>query len=367
MARVLKAIGLMSGTSMDGIDAAILDTDGERIEAFGPTHYEPYAPEMQAMLRDAMARAATLAVAGPLPADLADVERELTQAHARTVATLLRSAGLSSGAVDVIGFHGQALSHRPGQRMTLQIGSGPLLAAATLINVVSDFRSADVRAGGQGAPLVPIYHAALARDRAPVAVVNIGGVANVTFVGTGGDLVAFDTGPGNAPIDDWALRHTGKPVDESGALALRGRVNEGVVTHLLKHEFFELSAPKSLDRMAFTLDMARNLSAEDGAATLTAFVARAIAKAREHFPAAPREWIVCGGGRHNPVLMRELRAVLEGSRVVTAEDVGWRGDFVEAEAFAYLAVRSLYGLPISLPSTTGAPRPMSGGVLSAIR
>lgn len=364
MARVLKALGLMSGTSMDGIDAAVLETDGEAIAAFGPTHFEPYGPEMQAALRGAMERAASLTAAGPLPSDLFALERELTQAHARSVERLLTAADISADAIDVVGFHGQALVHRPEQRMTLQIGSGALLAAMTSIDVVSDFRSADVRAGGQGAPLVPIYHAALAKDRAPVAVVNVGGVANVTFVGRNGELIAFDTGPGNAPIDDWALKHTGKPIDSGGALAAQGRVNESVVAHLLEHAFFARAVPKSLDRMAFSLDMARNLGVEDGAATLTAFSARAIAKAGAHFPETPRAWIVCGGGRHNPVLMLELRAALPEARVVTAEDAGWRGDFIEAEAFAYLAVRSLRGLPISFPTTTGVPRPLTGGVLA---
>lgn len=364
MARVLKALGLMSGTSMDGIDAAILDTDGESIAAFGATHFEPYGPEMRAALRDAMDRAALLPTAGPLPTGLFALERELTQAHARAVSSLLASAGMSAREIDVIGFHGQALVHRPEQRSTLQIGSGQLLASMTSVDVVSDFRSADVRAGGQGAPLVPIYHAALAKGRAPVAVVNIGGVANVTFVGRDGEIVAFDTGPGNAPIDDWALKHTGKPIDQGGALASKGRVNEAVVAHLLTHEFFARAVPKSLDRMAFSFDMARNLSVEDGAATLASFSAHAIGKARAHFPAAPHEWIVCGGGRHNQVLMRELCRALQDSRVITAEDAGWRGDFIEAEAFGYLAVRSLRGLPISFPATTGVPRPMTGGVLS---
>jgi anhydro-N-acetylmuramic acid kinase len=364
MASVLKAIGLMSGTSMDGIDAAVLDTDGEAISTFGPTHFEPYGDEMRTKLRAGMARAATLPAAGPLPSDLADLQRELTQAHATAVAALLKRHGLRASAVDVIGFHGQALVHRPDHRMTMQIGSGPLLAATTSIDVVSDFRSADVRAGGQGAPLVPIYHAALASDRAPVAVVNIGGVANVTFVGRDGLLIAFDTGPGNAPIDDWALRHTGKPVDFGGHLAAKGRVHESVVAHLLQHEFFSRPGPKSLDRMQFSLDIVGNLSPADGAATLTAFTARTIARARDQFPEPPREWIVCGGGRHNPLLMNELRAALDFTGVLTAEAAMWRGDFIEAEAFAYLAVRSLRGLPISFPATTGVARPTTGGVLS---
>jgi anhydro-N-acetylmuramic acid kinase len=239
-----------------------------------------------------------------------------------------------------------------------------LLAQATAIDVVNDFRTADVRAGGQGAPLVPIYHAALAKDRAPVAVLNIGGVANVTFIARDGSLIAFDTGPGNAPIDDWALKYTGKPVDEAGAIAARGRVNENVVTRLLQSDFFAKPAPKSLDRMDFSLEMARNLGVEDGAATLTAFTARAIAKARDHFPEIALTWIACGGGRHNPVMMRELRAALGSATVIVAEDAGWRGDFIEAEAFAYLAARSLRGLPISFPTTTGVRRPISGGTLS---
>jgi anhydro-N-acetylmuramic acid kinase len=365
MTRVLKAIGLMSGTSMDGIDAAILDTDGERIHAFGPTRFAPYYPQMRAALRLAIERAASIRAAGPLPPDIELLERELTDIHANAVLALLAEANLEPRQIDAIGFHGQTLIHRAAGRTTLQIGSGQGLAAATGIDVVGDFRTADMRAGGQGAPLVPIYHAALAVARAPVAVLNIGGVANVTFVGRGGALLAFDTGPGNGPIDDWALEHTGKPVDEFGALAAKGRVNENVIAHLLTHAYFAKPAPKSLDRMDFALDMARNLAPEDGAATLTAFTARSIAKARDHFPEPPREWVVCGGGRHNPTLMRELRAALQGASVITAEDAGWRGDFIEAEAFAYLAARSLRGLPISYPMTTGVARPMSGGVLSS--
>ncbi len=365
MTRVLKAIGLMSGTSMDGIDAAILDTDGERIEAFGPARFQPYSPDMRARLREAIRSAASIRAAGPLSPAMALLERDLTDAHAQAVRDLLAEARLEPEQIDLIGFHGQALVHRPAERLTLQIGSGPHLATSTAIDVVNDFRTADVRAGGQGAPLVPIYHVALAADRAPVAVLNIGGVANVTFVGRSGELIAFDTGPGNAPIDDWALKHTGKPIDELGALAAKGRVHENVVAHLLDHVYFTKTSPKSLDRMTFDWEMARNLGVEDGAATLTAFTARSIATAREQFPEPPREWIVCGGGRHNVTLMRELRATLTGVNVIVAEDAGWRGDFIEAEAFAFLAVRSLRGLPISFPSTTGAPRPMTGGVLTS--
>jgi anhydro-N-acetylmuramic acid kinase len=363
MARVLKALGLMSGTSMDGIDAAILETDGETIAAFGPTHFSPYSASMRDRMRVALDAAPELRFDGPLPVAQAELEQELTTAHADAVLALLRTAGLSTGDVDVIGFHGQTIVHRPNQRITLQIGSGPQLARAIGIPVVGDFRSRDMRSGGQGAPIVPIYHRALAKERGPIAFVNIGGVANVTFVGRNGDVIAFDTGPGNAPIDDWVLRHTGKPYDEDGSLARGGRVHENIIDAQLPHPYFSKPAPKSLDRMDFAADMVRNLGAADGAATLTAFTARTIALAREHLPESPREWIVCGGGRHNAALMNALRSALSDSIVKSAEDMSWRGDFVEAEAIAFLAVRSLRGLPITFPKTTGVARPMSGGSL----
>jgi anhydro-N-acetylmuramic acid kinase len=363
MARVLKALGLMSGTSMDGIDAAILETDGETIAAFGPTHFSPYSAAMRDRLRKAIETAGGLRFDGPLPAALAELERDLTTAHADAVPALLRSGGLSVRDIDVVGFHGQTIVHRPAEHTTLQIGSGPQLARATGVAVVGDFRSRDVRAGGEGAPIVPIYHRALVNERGPIAVVNIGGVANVTFVGRNGDVIAFDTGPGNAPIDDWMLRHTGKPYDDGGTLARSGRVHENIIDAQLAHPYFSKLAPKSLDRMDFTADMVRNLSAADGAATLTAFTARTIAMAREHLPEIPREWIVCGGGRHNASLMSALRSALSDSVVKSAEDQSWRGDFVEAEALAFLAVRSLRGLPITFPKTTGVARAMSGGTL----
>lgn len=348
---------------MDGIDAAILETDGETIAAFGPTHFSPYPTSTRDRLRTAIEAAIAARFEGPLPAPIAELELDLTAAHAEAALALVKASELKPADVDVIGFHGQTLVHRPTERLTLQIGSGPQLARATGVSVVSGFREADVRAGGQGAPIVPAYHLALARERAPVAIVNIGGVANVTFIGRNGELIAFDTGPGNAPIDDWVFRLTGKAYDEGGMLAASGRVHENIVAAQLAHPYFSKPAPKSLDRMDFTADMARNLSAADGAATLTAVTARAIAKSRELLPESPREWIACGGGRHNAALMAALRDLLGGGAVRTAEDVGWRGDFIEAEAIAFLAVRSLRGLPYTFSKTTGVTRPMSGGSL----
>jgi anhydro-N-acetylmuramic acid kinase len=363
MADVLKVIGLMSGTSLDGIDAAILDTDGEELARPGPALTLPYDSGIRAMLRAALEAASHMPPEGPVPADITKAERLLTDAHGAAVFALLEKAALKPGDIALLGFHGQTVLHRPSDRRTWQIGDGEALARATGIAVVNEFRSADVAAGGQGAPFVPLYHLVLTRKmERPIAVVNIGGVANLTYVGAGGELIAFDTGPGNAALDDWALKHTGEPVDSDGRLAAMGRINETVLASMLRHPMFLQPPPKSLDRFDFPMTAVDGLSGPDGAATLTAFTAAAIARANEHLPKPPKRWIICGGGRHNPTLMRELSARLTGE-VISAEDAGWRGDFLEAEAFGYLAVRSVRGLPLSLPSTTGVPHPMPGGRL----
>jgi len=352
----------MSGTSLDGIDAALVETDGEGVAVPGPALTVPYAPELRAVLRRALDDAKAVREGAPVPHSIRDAERRSTEAHADAVEALLKKSGVAARDVSLIGYHGQTILHRPKQRLTWQIGDGALLARLTGIDVINDFRSADVKAGGEGAPLVPLYHAALLREAGrapPVAVVNIGGVANVTYIGNG-EILAFDTGPGNAPIDDWAQRHTGKPVDEHGALARAGSVDDRALAAMLEHDFFLRVPPKSLDRLDFDARLVEGLSAEDGAATLTAFTAASIARAREHFPEPASVWIVCGGGRLNPVLMSELRARVNAP-VLSAEDAGWRGDFIEAEAFAYLAARAKKGLPLSLPTTTGVREPMTGG------
>jgi anhydro-N-acetylmuramic acid kinase len=364
MAEVQNVIGLMSGTSLDGVDAAFLTTDGEGVAVCGAALTAPYDADLRAVLHAAIAEARKVAEGAPVPHSIREAERRVTEAHAEAVTALLVKAGRAARDVALIGFHGQTILHRPERRWTWQIGDGALLARLTGIDVVNDFRLADVKAGGQGAPLVPLFHAALVREAKvlspPVAVVNIGGVANVTYVGE--TVLAFDTGPGNAPIDDWAQRHTGKPVDENGTLASAGNVDSRVLDAMLAHAFFEKKPPKSLDRMDFGTAAVQHLNAADGAATLTAFTAASIARAREYFPEPATAWIVCGGGRHNPVLMDQLRARVNAP-VFSAEDVGWRGDFIEAEAFAYLAARSVRGLPLSLPTTTGVREPMHGGKL----
>ncbi len=350
--RLWLALGLMSGTSLDGIDAALLHTDGATLVRPGAWLTVPYDATLRARLRD------TLGGRG----DVAAVERDLTRSHAAAAAALLERAGLDAAAVDVIGFHGHTIAHRPEDSLTWQIGDGALLAALAGIDVVSDFRRRDVAAGGQGAPLAPLYHAALAAKLArPLAVLNIGGVANITWLGEERDVRAFDTGPGCALLDDWVRRHTGREFDADGELAREGAVHESVLARLLDHPYFSRPPPKSLDRGAFA-GAAEGLSPADGAATLTAFSAAGAARAEAHLPAPPKRWLIAGGGRRNPALMERLSAVL-GAPVAAVETVGWDGDALEAQAFAYLAVRSLRGYALTLPETTGAPRPLAGGAL----
>jgi anhydro-N-acetylmuramic acid kinase len=349
--KIWRAIGLMSGTSLDGVDAALVETDGEDRVTCGPALTLPYDPKLRERLRRSLGGRA------PVKA----VERSLTVAHADAVTALLKEAGRKAADIDVVGFHGQTIVHRPAEGITWQIGDAALLAARTGIGVVADFRSADVAAGGEGAPFVPAYHRALSATLArPLAVLNIGGVANVTWIGADGELLAFDTGPGNALIDDWMLARSGLPVDTNGACAARGRVDPAALARLMAHEYFSRRPPKSLDRNAFDPAPVENLSIEDGAATLAAFTVAAVAAAGPYFPAPPQMWVVTGGGRRNPVLMAALAQAL-GTPVRAAEDVGWDGDALEAQAFGYLAVRSRRGLPLSFPSTTGVERPTVGG------
>jgi anhydro-N-acetylmuramic acid kinase len=383
----------MSGTSLDGVDAALLDTDGEAVARPGPGLTVPYDSETRALLRAALDEARAVAQGAPVPQSIREAERRLTEVHAEAVKALLARAGIGAADVALIGFHGQTILHRPERYWTWQIGDGALLARLTGIDVISDFRSADVKAGGQGAPLMPLYHAVMAREAGlaepfspaseathgggarssacdakgggGVVVVNIGGVAQVTYI-KGDFVLAFDTGPGNAPIDDWMHRHSGRPVDEDGAFAATGKVDDAALDQMLANPFFERVPPKSLDRMDFGMEAVEGLSPADGAATLTAFTAASLARAREHFPDPAATWIVSGGGRHNKTLMAMLKARVNAP-VLKAEDAGWDGDALEAQGFAYLAMRSKKGLPLSLPTTTGVRQAMTGGRLYRAR
>ncbi|WP_323991354.1 anhydro-N-acetylmuramic acid kinase [Nguyenibacter sp. L1] len=350
---MIRVIGLMSGTSLDGVDAACLETDGVTIGTTGPAVTVPFSAELRGRMRDIYGHAAMISPGDP---ELRAVERELTLLHVQAVRALDWPA-------ELIGFHGQTILHRPEDARTWQIGDAGLLSRELGLPVVHDFRSADVRAGGEGAPLVPVFHDALAHDMArPLAVLNIGGVANLSLLGPGGRLVACDVGPGNALLDDWAMRHTGVPYDRDGALARAGQVSQRVLAALMSDPFFVRGAPKSLDRMSFHrgMELLSDLSAEDGAATLAAFTVRAVANTR--LPFLPRRWLVCGGGRHNPVLMEGLSHSLTVP-VAPVEAVGWDGDALEAQCFAFLAMRSVRGLALSFPDTTGVAQPVTGGRL----
>ena len=370
------AIGLMSGTSMDGIDLAMLRTDGEDFIERGPSFFVPYEAAFRRRIEMGLETAKSIAHRDERPGDLGRLERDITGRHADAVEAFLRDGARNWGSTGVVGFHGQTILHRPQTGLTVQLGDGALLATATRLPVVYDMRANDMLHGGQGAPLVPAYHAALVKSlparfagASPVVFVNIGGISNITYVPEKGDPIAFDSGPGNALIDQWVSREGGVPYDADGAIASEGGVVQVVVERYLDAPFFEKAGPKSLDRNDFTLDTAGQMELADGARTLAAVSAAAILKAAEHMPEPPKLWIVCGGGRKNPHIVADLLegAAKDGAEVILAEDAGFNGDSMEAEAWAYLAVRSMKGLPLTFPTTTGCREAVTGGVLALPR
>ena len=366
MAMMMTAIGLMSGTSLDGVDVALIETDGRQVQAFGPSGYRPYTDSERALLRQALTEAIHLPQRDARPGILREAERAVTTAHAEAVAAFTAQHRISREDIDIVGFHGQTVLHRPAQKMTVQIGDAAALAKAIHIPVMHDFRAADVAAGGQGAPFVPVYHRALAQSlerEGPMAVVNIGGVSNVTYIDGADTLVACDTGPGNALLDDFMFRTTGQRFDCEGRLAAQGTIDEAWVISALQHPFFALPPPKSLDRNDFAALALREMSPADGAATLTAFTSAAIARIAPLLPKPPRSWIVAGGGARNLTMVRMLRERLQPATVECADALGWSADAIEAQAFGFLAARGLKGLPLSYPATTGVPIPMTGGVI----
>ncbi|GAA0605980.1 anhydro-N-acetylmuramic acid kinase [Paenochrobactrum glaciei] len=365
------AVGLMTGTVLDGnVDVALLKTDGETVTEFGAYALKPYPQEIRDLLEETLAQALKWGFDGPEPEIFKTAEEALTRAQSTAVRELVTESGLTMADIGVVGFHGQTVLHRAPTKERLgdtrQLGDGALMSELLGTKVVYDFRTADMRAGGQGAPLSAVYHAALLKGAdasGETAVLNLGGVANVTWWDGADAVVAFDTGPANAPLNDFIKAHTGAEMDRDGALGLAGQVDEARLAKLLEHKYLTAPYPKSLDRFDFGASMADGLELENGAATLTAFTASAVGKALDLLPHRPKRLAVSGGGRHNPAMMKMLgeRADVEA---VQAETFGWRGDAVEAECFAFLAVRALRGLPISYPGTTGVPAPMTGGRLA---
>ncbi|MEH6403700.1 MAG: anhydro-N-acetylmuramic acid kinase [Sneathiella sp.] len=349
------AVGLMSGTSMDGIDAALIKTDGHSVQEFGPAFSYSYEPEFRERFKRYLRKRSAPD----------QIVAEFTTLNANAVNKLVREAGFLPSDISVVGFHGQTLFHDPDNGITVQIGDGALLKELTGIATINDFRSNDVAGGGEGAPFAPLYHQALSGSiEGPIAVLNLGGVGNVTYIDKD-TILAFDTGPASALIDDWVFDKAGLNYDDNGTLASKGAVHQDILSSLLDNPYFDKSPPKSLDRDDFSALKIRGLSLEDGAATLTAFTVHTIAKALDHMPKKPRRWLVTGGGRKNGTFLKWIEDAV-GVSVEPVEAVGWRGDELEAEAFAFLGVRSLRKLPLSLPTTTGVTKPMTGGVLHAL-
>lgn len=355
------AIGAISGTSMDGIDIALVETDGRETVRTGPGRTMEYPADLRADLQRLLADP-SVAERDPLN----DLDARVTDAFTGAIAGFMAAEGIDRAAVDVIGLHGQTVYHRPERRFTRQLGRGADMAKALGVPVVDAFRQADVKAGGHGAPFAPLYHAALAaRLPRPLMVLNLGGVGNVTFLGRD-EVIAFDTGPASALIDDLVLRRFGAPYDEGGRIAASGTVDRAVLAELMANPFFDAPPPKSLDRQDFHTRAAivSRLPDRDAVATLAAFTIESVAAALRHVPEPAARWLVTGGGRRNAAFMAGLARQL-GVPVEPVEAEGWDGDLIEAQCFGYLAVRSTLGLPLSLPTTTGVPAPMTGGVLWA--
>ena len=359
-AEVLRVAGTMSGTSLDGVDIAVIETDGHKIHGFGETRYRPYSDTEREILRAALGK-------WPGEAGVDEAARIVEDAHIEVLADLDK--------VDLIGFHGQTLAHAPELARTHQAGSGEILADKLGIPVVWDFRTLDMRMGGQGAPLAPFYHWACAMHIGatdPVAFLNLGGVGNLTWIDPSkgrpdakGALIAFDTGPANAPMDDLVFRKLGQRFDKDGQLAGQGALDQPVLNAFLKRPYFSKMPPKSLDRDAFSdlVDLVGVLSVEDAMATLAACAAGSVARGFEHLPQTPAFMLVGGGGRKNPILM-EMIAALVDIPVLPVEEAGFDGDALEAQAFAHLAMRVRMALPTSAPGTTGVRAAIGSGQLA---
>lgn len=370
---LIRAIGLMSGTSMDGIDVALITSDGGDVVERGASAEYPFDSDIRAQIVQGLIDAKAIkGDRSARPETLAALERKLTDLHVSAVMRFLAVNKIDTGDVDVIGFHGQTILHRPDEALTVQLGDGALLARKTGIDVVCDMRAADMVSGGQGAPLVPAYHRALTASlssglggETPIVFVNIGGISNITFVPDHGDLIAFDTGPGNGLIDQWVQARAGIPYDEGGMIAAEGQINQHLLQHYLASPYFQKTLPKSLDRSDFRPLQDTELFVADGARTLARLTAQSIIGATHHLPKMPKLWIICGGGRRNETIMRDLEELTQaqGGRVIAAEKAGFNGDAMEAEAFAYLAIRSLKGLPLTFPGTTGCNAATMGGVM----
>jgi anhydro-N-acetylmuramic acid kinase len=364
----MRVLGFMTGTSLDAVDMAVIETDGEEILGLGPAGEKKLDPAVRTLLDAAIRDALRLKEGDATPASFGVAAAAVAREHIVAAERFMRDNRLLPADLDMVGLQGQTVLHappgpdRPAGR-TIQLIDAGAVATELGVPVVYDLRQDDIAAGGQGAPLAPIYHAALVRYstfHTPMAVLNLGGVANLTLIKADGELEAFDTGPGVGMIDLLVQDRTDRRLDDDGALARAGQVNERALNHYLSDPYFQRRGPKSLDRFDFSLDRLVAVSLEDAAATLTAFTAEAVWRGLQACSEVPLRLVVTGGGRLNPALMDEIRTRC-ALPVLIAEDADWRGDSIEAEAFGYLAARAYLGLPISFPGTTGVPQPMTGG------
>ena len=364
-------IGLMTGTVLDGnIDVAFLRTDGKTIGEFGYYNLVPYDEKVKDLLIKAINDAQIWNFNGPEPEIFSKTEAALTNSQAVAVQECLELSGIDKNEIGAVGFHGQTILHKAPNNLskgkTRQLGDGQTMANKLDIPVVYDFRSNDIKAGGQGAPLCPIYHAALLKKMgaaATTAILNLGGLGNLSFYSEKYGLMAFDTGPANAPVNDWIKSFNIGQMDIGGDIAAKGTADETKIAEILENPYFEVSFPKSLDRFDFSYKIAEGMSLEDGAATLTALVGSSVGKGLDLLPIRPTQLIVSGGGRKNPTMMQEISS-RANIKVESADKYNWRGDAIEAECFAFLAARTLANLPISYPKTTGVLKPMTGGVIA---
>jgi len=358
----------MTGTSLDGIDMAVIETDGEAQLEFGPWAEMPMPPDTRTLLEATIKAALQWPRGTAEPAIFAHARTALAIYHLNAATAFCADNHLKYSDFDAIGVHGQTVLHeRPKAGIkgrTVQLFDGQAVADATGVPVVCDFRQADIEAGGEAAPLAPVYHRALAQKAGlalPVVVVNLGGVANITLIDEDLNLTALDTGPANGLMDQWMRKHGRGDYDHEGQIAASGNVDAAIVSKYMAHPYFSATAPKSLDRYDFTLEYVEGLGCENGMATLSAFTLQSLLAGISLLGTRPQSIILAGGGRHNAFLVGQLKAALSPARVILAEDLGWRGGAIEAEAFAYMAARSLNGLPISFPGTTGVKAPLTGG------
>ena len=360
------ALGLMSGTSADGIDVAVLTTDGKTKINLGPSGYYPFSNSFRSKIKSIFKKKVNIEKIKKQKR-IVDIENEFTYLNFVAINKFLKKNKINKKEIDVVGFHGQTISHNPMNGYSWQIGNSQKLVNLLNVKVVSNFRDNDIKNGGQGAPLTPIFHYYLTKKiKKKICFINLGGISNVTYFNhrsknSLNDILAFDAGPCCSLMDDWVSKNSNKKFDDLGILARSGNVKKEIIQNFLKKPYFSKLPPKSLDRSFFSLSLLKKLKIRDGSATINYLVADTLLKAFGYFPNYPDLCILSGGGRHNKFLVELINKKIKKSKILLAENYNWNGDSIEAHAFAYLSVRKLLNLPITYPKITGVKKPLSGG------